>query len=424
MLELTSWLGAKYRFTTMSKARLFRVIPDGTVTSVPGISCSGVALGIKTGSNKKDFGLIVTDPPAVTAATFTTGAVKAAPVQVSQANLKASRGIAKAVVVNSGNANACTGVQGIADAKETAGLVALTLGCKDTQVLVCSTGRIGKPLPMPIIREGIHKAVAKLSPDAGLDFAYAIMTSDTRPKHTAVRLEVDGLPVTIGVCAKGAGMIEPNMATMLCFITTDVAIYRRTLQATLQEVVEHSFNRIIVDGDMSTNDTVLCLANGRAGNNPLCSYHPDLKRFKSALMYCCMEMAKAIVMDGERVTKCVEVAVKGATSSQQARLAARAIARSLLVKSSWYGNDPNWGRIMAALGNSGCKLKEELVDIYYDGLLAVKGGLASGAPISRLKKIVSKNSFRITINLHIGESEYTIYTTDLTAEYVNFNKSE
>jgi glutamate N-acetyltransferase/amino-acid N-acetyltransferase len=408
----------------MTKSRLFRVIPLGTVTSVQGFSSCGIALGIKPGSNKKDFGLVVSDCPAVAAGTFTTSAVKAAPVQVTMANLKASRGMVKAIVANSGNANACTGVQGIADAKETAGLVALTLGCKDSQVLVCSTGRIGRPLPMSIIRKGVHKAVTKLSNDAGLDFAEAIMTSDTRPKHTAVKLQVDGLPVTIGVCAKGAGMIDPNMATMLCFITTDAAIYRRTLLAVLQEVVELSFNRILVDGDMSTNDTVLCLANGQAGNNPLCSYHPDLQRFKSALLYCCTEMAKAIVLDGERVTKCVEVAVKGAVSSLHARQAARAIATSLLVKSSWFGNDPNWGRLMAALGYSGCKLKEELVDIYYDGVLAVKGGVASTTPAVRLKKIVSKKSFRITINLHMGESEHTIYTTDLTDEYVNYNKSE
>lgn len=424
MLEYHVRLARIFRFNPMSLTKIFRVVPSGTVTSVPGFSACGIHVGIKPGSNKKDFGLIVSDVPAVAAGTFTTSSVKAAPVQVSMANLRASRGRIRAIVANSGNANACTGVQGIADAKETAGLAALTLGCKDTEVLVCSTGRIGRPLPMPAIRKGIRKAVTKLSTEAGLDFAQAIMTSDTRPKHTAVKVRIDGFPVTVGVCAKGAGMIDPNMATMLCFITTDAAIFRRTLLACLQEAVELSFNRILVDGDMSTNDTVLCLANGRAGNNPLCAYHPDLNRFKAALLYCCTEMAKAIVLDGERVTKCVEVAVKGALNNLQARQAARAISTSLLVKSSWYGGDPNWGRLMAALGYSGCKLKEELVDIYYDGLLAVKGGVAAATPIARLKKIAAKRSFRITINLHMGEGEYTIYTTDLTEQYVDYNKSE
>ncbi len=404
----------------MSDAK-HQVLKGGGVTSPLGFVAAGVAAGIKP-SGKRDLALIVSQGPAVAAATFTTNQVKAAPVRVSMRSIRG--GTARAILANSGNANACTGVPGIDDAKEMTALAALLLGCKERQVLICSTGRIGRPMPMMKVRKGIRKAVKGLSPTGGRDAAKAIMTSDTVDKQVAVRLRIDGKAVTIGGCAKGAGMIDPLMATMLCFVTTDAVIDHRTLARCLEEAVDLSFNRICVDGDMSTNDSVILLANGFAGNNALRSYHPSLPEFQRALNFVTREMARAIVLDGEGVSRFVEVNVKGAASVADARMAAECVAKSVLVKSAWAGGDPNWGRILCALGYSGARLREELVDIFYDGLQAVRGGRAGKVPDKRLKAVVRKAGFRITINLHLGEGEHTVYTTDLTEEYVRFNKSE
>jgi glutamate N-acetyltransferase/amino-acid N-acetyltransferase len=239
-----------------------------------------------------------------------------------------------------------------------------------------------------------------------------------------MRFKVDGRKVTIGGMAKGAGMIHPNMATMLCLITTDASIDKATLRGCVEEAVEHSFNRISVDGDTSTNDSVIVLANGKSGTNLLKSYHPQFPLFKKTLTHVMRKLARMIVEDGEGITRVVDVVVKGAANDQDAKAAALAVAKSELIKTSWTGADPNWGRIMAALGYSGARVREEMVEIFYDGLLAVSNGQPSKTPAAKLRKLVRKPKFTITINLHAGSGEYGILTTDLTEEYVRINKGE
>jgi glutamate N-acetyltransferase/amino-acid N-acetyltransferase len=398
-----------------------KTIKGGGVTSALGFQAAGVACGIKP-RGEKDIALIVSNVPAEVAATFTTNLVKAAPVKVSMQNVR--NGKIRGVVINSGCANACTGIQGIADAKAMIEHVAKKVKTKPRDWLVCSTGRIGSRLPMPEVCKGIEKAIAKLGPDNGAEAAKAIMTTDTRRKEFAMRIKVNGRKVVIGGMAKGAGMIHPNMATMLCFITTDAQIDKPTLRACVEEAVEQSFNRISVDGDTSTNDTVIVLANGMSGTNPLKSYHPQFGLFKKTLTHVMRKLARMIVEDGEGITRVVDVVVKGAANAQDARLAALAVARSELIKTSWTGGDPNWGRIMAALGYSGARVREEMVEIYYDGLLAVVNGQPSKTPVAKLRKLAQKPKFTITIHLHAGMGEYSILTTDLTEEYVRINKGE
>jgi len=398
-----------------------KVIKGGGVTSAQGFQAAGVACGIKP-RGEKDMALIVSDVLAEVAATFTTNLVKAAPVKVSMQNVR--NGKIRGVVINSGCANACTGVPGITDAKAMIEHAAKKDKTKPREWLVCSTGRIGNRLPMPQIRKGIEKAMTKLAHDNGDEAAKAIMTTDTRRKEYAMRFKVNGRKVVIGGMAKGAGMIHPNMATMLCFITTDACIDKPTLRACVDEAVEHSFNRISVDGDTSTNDTVIVMANGLSGTNLLKSYHPQFGLFKKTLTHVMRKLARMIVEDGEGITRVVDVVVKGAVSAQDAKLAALAVAKSELIKTSWTGGDPNWGRIMAALGYSGARVREEMVEIYYDGLLAVVNGQPSKTPVAKLRKLVGKPKFTVTIHLHSGMGEYSILTTDLTEEYVRINKGE
>ena len=403
------------------KVKKFSIVKQGSVTTPLGFVSCGISAGIKK-QRKSDLALIVSEVSALAAGTFTTNQVKAAPVRVSREHLKAEN--ARAILANSGNANACTGVQGIGDAKEMTNLAAMMLGCRETEVFICSTGRIGRLLPMEKVRRGISRAVKSLNREGGHTTAKAIMTSDSVEKELAVRFKIGNKTIHIGGCAKGAGMIDPNMATMLAFITTDAAIDRKTLTRCLHNAVEQSFNRICVDGDMSTNDTVLILANGLAKNPMLKSYHPELDLFQSALNFVTRELAKKIVLDGEGVTKFVTIAVKGAANAREAKAVADAISHSCLVKTAWAGSDPNWGRLMAALGYSSAKIREELVDIYYDGLLVVRNGKQTNFPTAKLKRIVSKPSFQITIHLHLGEAEHMIYTSDLTEAYVQLNMSE
>jgi glutamate N-acetyltransferase/amino-acid N-acetyltransferase len=338
--------------------------------------------------------------------------------------LHARRPKIRGVLLNAGCANACTGLGGLADAKAMVEKVARETKSRAHDWLICSTGRIGTRLPMAKIRKGIEKAVTKLDAQSGVEAAKAIMTTDTRRKEFALRLKVDGRKVTIGGMAKGAGMIHPNMATMLCLITTDACIDKATLGACVQDAVENSFNRISVDGDTSTNDTVIVLANSLSATNSLKSFHPQFPLFQRALTQVMRKLARMIVEDGEGITRVVEVAVKGAASHQDARLAALAVAKSELVKTSWTGGDPNWGRIMAALGYSGARVREEMVEIYYDGLAAVVGGQPGKTRVARLRKLVRRPKFTITIHLHAGAGEYSILTTDLTEEYVRINKGE
>ncbi|MDQ3624108.1 MAG: bifunctional glutamate N-acetyltransferase/amino-acid acetyltransferase ArgJ [Verrucomicrobiota bacterium] len=398
-------------------------IPGG-VTAAQGFLAGSAYCGIKeTNADRPDLALIYSPQPTVAAATFTTNRVKAAPVRVSTRNVRSPD--VRAIVANAGNANACTGIGGLESAKRMARAAGNALALKENQVLVCSTGRIGVPLPIEKIETVIATMPAALSRDGSAAAAKAIMTSDSFPKEFAVAIELeDGTLVRIGGMAKGAGMIDPNMATMLCFVTTDAQIEKKLLQRALSVSVDQSFNRITIDGDMSTNDTVIMLANGLAGNKPLRSRSPEFKLFQYALDRVTCNLARMIVEDGEGATKFVEVHANGAASFSDARRAAEAVAKSNLVKCAWFGNDPNWGRIMDAIGYSGAKVREELVDVYYDGVLAVKGGVASKTPCAKLQEIVAHRKFTVTIDLHIGSGEYTVYTTDLSTEYVRLNMGE
>jgi len=396
---------------------------SGGVTAAQGFLAGSVYCGIKaSNANRPDIALIYSSQPTVVAGTFTTNKVKAAPVRVSMAHLRGND--VRAIVANAGNANACTGVAGIETAKRMTAATAKALKLRPRQVMVCSTGRIGVPLPIGKMVTAIAKLPEAVKNNGSRRAAEAIMTSDTFAKEIAVEFELDGKPVRIGGIAKGAGMIDPNMATMLCFISTDAAIEKKQLQEALSASVEQSFNRITVDGDMSTNDTVIILANGVAGNKPLRQGAAGMKLFQRALDYVTRNLARMIVEDGEGVTKFVEVHVNGAANLADARKAAEAVANSTLTKCAWFGGDPNWGRIMDALGYCGAKMREESVDIFYDGLIAVKGGMASQTPFSKLKKIVAQKKLTITIDLHVGSADYTVFTTDLSTEYVKLNMGE
>lgn len=420
------------------------VAPRGFLAS--GVFCDIKRLGTGKGSNKgpkRDLALIVSEVPATVAGLFTTNQVCAAPVKVCIERVR--KGTAQAIVVNSGNANACTGRQGLADAREMTALVAKQFGLRDEHVLVGSTGRIGVPMPLENVRRGIIAAsqIVNASVASADAVAEAIMTSDTRPKKIAIEFKVGGTVVRIGGVCKGAGMIQPGMsvggkrpaamplhATMLCFITTDAAVEARTLQHCLGEAVAQSFNRISVDGDMSTNDTVLVLANGLAENDKLETRNSKLETFQAALNHVCLELAKMIVRDGEGVTRFVTVRVNGARSFSDADAAARAVANSELVKTSWFGGDPNWGRIIAALGYSAAHIVEEKVDIGYSApasrkiLWSLKHGQPTKATFKQLCAAVAPKEFDLHINLNLGRASALLYASDLTEEYVEFNKGD
>lgn len=383
-----------------------------------GFLASGLHSGIKR-SGQPDLGLLVCQQPAVLAAVFTTNRVQAAPVKLNRRRLEHER--ARAVVVNSGNANACTGERGLRDAEQMAVLTAQALGVEPEEVLVCSTGVIGRFLPMDVIARGIVEAAGRLSPEGGADFARAILTTDTRSKIAERIVEIDNRRVRITGIAKGAGMIAPHMATMLAFITTDAAVEVQYLRAVLSQVVSRTFNRITVDGDQSTNDTVIALASGRAGNQPIAATSPQAEIFASALEEVCRELALMIVRDGEGAQKLVTVTVQGAASAEDAEKAVRAVAESFLVKASWAGRKANWGRIMDALGYSGAEVSEEKVDIYYDGVTAVSGGTASDTPVEKLQEIIQQPEFTVLIKLNLGPHSATLYTCDLTEAYVRIN---
>jgi glutamate N-acetyltransferase/amino-acid N-acetyltransferase len=414
-----------------------------------GVFCDIKRLGTGKGSDKGkkcDLALIVSEAPATVAGMFTTNQACAAPVKVCVERVK--KGSARAVVVNSGNANACTGKQGLQDAMEMARFAERALDIPQGSVLVGSTGRIGVTLPMDNVRAGIIEAAALLDSTAGhaAQAAEAIMTSDTRSKQIAVEFKVGGKGVRIGGICKGAGMIQPGMsltgkrpaamplhATMLCFITSDAAVEPKVLQAALREAVANSFNRITVDGDMSTNDTVLVLANGLAGNPQSALRNRQSKGFglfQAALTHVCLALAKMIVRDGEGVSRVVTVRVNGARTFADADAAARAVANSPLVKTSWHGGDPNWGRIIAAVGYSPATIVEEKVDIGYstpgsrDILWSLKRGQPTQATFKTLCAAVAPKEFDLHINLNLGRAGAMMYAADLTEDYVEFNKGD
>jgi len=427
-------------------------IIEGSVTSPAGFRAAGVFCDIKrlgTGigsekGQKRDLMLIASDCPATVAGMFTTNQVCAAPVKVSVAH--ASKARAQAVVSNSGNANACTGRQGMKDALAMVSATAKALGLPEKDVLVCSTGRIGMPMPMSNVLNGIRDAAGKLSKsrEASANAAEAIMTSDSVSKEVAVEISIGGKRVTIGGIAKGAGMIEPGMsptgkrpasrplhATMLGFITSDVGISSPVLKKALREAVALTFNRITIDGDMSTNDTVLMLANGMAGNPMIKSLPPpDGRCFQQALKLVCQTLAKKIVSDGEGVTRVVTIRVSGAVSHADADRAARWVGNSVLAKTSWFGGDPNWGRIIDALGYSPAKIIEEKVDIGYSApgskevTWSLRRGLPTQVSFADLCACVAPEEFDLHIRLNIGRGKATVYACDLSEEYVEFNKGD
>ncbi len=385
-----------------------------------GFRASGSACGIKSG--KLDLGLLVSDRPAVSAATFTTNRVKAAPVRLSQRHLR--RGDLRAVIVNSGNANACNGERGEADARTMAGAAAGALGLAAHQVFVCSTGIIGVPLPVEKIEAaapGAAKALARRGLD---DFSRAIMTSDKVNKVAGARFELGGKKVTVTGTAKGAGMIAPNMATMLGFIATDAAVAPDELRSATRAAVAASFNCISVDGDMSTNDTVLTMANGAAGNREIRGGGPGSALFREALAGVMLRLAQALVRDGEGVSKFVTIEVRGAMSDRDARRVAEAVANSSLVKCSWNGSDPNWGRVIDAVGYAGARVDERKVRIAFDGHPAAVGGVVAETPIEVLKRVASQPEFTVGIELGIGAGAHTVYTSDLSEGYVAYNRLE
>ena len=400
----------------------FNWIDGGSVTSVPGFRAAGVTAGFKR-SGAPDFAMIASDVPANFDGAFTSCTFAAAPVQVCRKRVLESEYL-RAAAINSGNANACTGATGIANAERTCELVAVRLGVKPEEVAVSSTGRIGVQMPMATIERGIDLAAAALSDKVGPTAAEAIMTTDTVPKSVALQLEIGGKTVTIGAMTKGAGMIDPAMtvphATMLCYITTDVKADNALLRDMIGANVADSFNRITVDGDMSTNDTTIVMANGLSGIE-LKAGTPEAALFQEALLTVMQDLARRMVMDGEGATKFVTVKVVHSRSKENAKLCAEAVANSLLCKTAWFGGDPNWGRVVAALGYSGATFDPDKTDIYYDGMPVVRQGGDAGTPESALCGIVKQREFTVLVDQNEGDAEYWVWTSDISYEYVKIN---
>ena len=357
---------------------------------------------------------------SVVAGVFTTNRVKAAPVLWCQRRMQGGR--LSAIVVNSGNANACTGIQGLKDAETMASLGAAAVGCPVEETFVCSTGVIGQRLPMDQIARGIHEAAGRLREDGGPEAARAILTTDTVPKEAVVGVDVEGRRVHVGGMAKGAGMIGPQMATMLAILATDAVVEAPCLQEVLRQAVEQSFHCITVDGDTSTNDTVLCFATGQAGGAGLHPRAPGWALFRDALFQVTQTLAKKIVADGEGATKVVTVRVAGAPSGEAARRIAFRVANSPLVKTAFFAQDCNWGRIMAAIGASGVELDPDRVDIRIGEVPVVSGGIGLGTDAERAaEEVMAAREFDVAISLNQGEGGAVVWTTDLTYDYVRAN---
>lgn len=394
------------------------LIPNGTVTSPQGFLAGASYAGIKTqGDGTLDLGLLCSEVPCVAAGVFTTNKVKAAPVVLCQQRL--AGGTARAIVVNSGCANACTGEQGIADSSTMAELTARKLGVPSEEILVASTGVIGVPLPMERIRNGIEAIV--LSGEGGHQLARAIMTTDTLPKEIAVSVRLGEKRVTIGGIAKGVGMIYPDMATLLCFLTTDAALDASLARTALRKAVDESFNMIAIDSDTSTNDTVLLLASGLAGNKLLQAGSAEAEVFQDALREVCIYLAKCLARDGEGATKLIEVRVEGALTLKEARLAARTVASSSLVKAALHGSDPNWGRILAAVGRSGAEIDLPKTDLYLKELCLLKAGCPVAFEQAEARERLSNTEVSIRVCLNLGKESATAWGCDLSEEYVTIN---
>ncbi len=403
----------------MGDERRFRSLADGCVASPAGFSAGAVYAGIKTpGSDKLDLAILASDRLAAAAGVFTRNSFAAAPVLLCRQRIESGR--ARAVIVNAGNANACTGERGLADAREMADLAARKLGIPADEVLVASTGVIGVAMPMDLVRSGV--SAIELSPDGGHQMARAIITTDTRPKEAGVELELGGKVARIGGIAKGAGMIHPNMATMLAFVTTDASVDGDILGSALHEAAADSFNMISIDGDTSTNDTLILLANGAAGNATVRGGE-DAAKFMAALAHVCAELARAIVSDGEGATRLIRVDVVGARSDQDARAAARAVVRSNLVKAAVYGGDPNWGRVLCAIGYSGAQVDPAVVDLAVGDVPLVRAGSPVESGREAAGDLMKQSEVRFVANLNLGQAQATAWGCDLTEAYVVENSA-
>lgn len=388
---------------------------------VPGFLFSGISAGIKK-NRKRDLGLIYSKVPAQAAGVFTTNAVKAAPVQLDRERIK--RGLCQAIVVNSGNANACTGSRGLEDAKRVSSLVARRLKIDERLVFPSSTGVIGIRLPMKKIEEGIPRLTGQLSSEGWMKTVEAMMTTDTFPKVEVATCRIKGKQVKLCGMVKGAGMIRPDLATMLSFLITDACIKAPLLQGMLEKAAEASYNRITVDGETSTNDTVLLLANGKAGHPYLSRMDRDAELFQAMLSKVCRSLAESAVKDGEGATKFVEILVREARNIEEAKQAAYAIAHSPLVKTAFFGEDANWGRILCALGYSGVHIDPKKIDLFFDNVPIVKKGVGAGPRLEgKAGQILKKKSFKVTVDLHQGKSQFSVLTTDLSLDYVKINAS-
>lgn len=400
---------------------IIETVTGGTVTTPQGFSAGATYAGIKKkGENVLDLGILYSREPCVVAGVFTTNKIKSAAVVVNQQRLQ-NKGKVSAIIVNSGCANSSTGEQGLADAIETTEIVAKALGIEPEEVLVASTGVIGVRLPMKSLRDGVNQVV--LSPDGGHYFARAIMTTDTAPKEVTVAVKTKDATFTIGGVAKGSGMIHPNLATMLVFLTTDAAVAPDFLSQALREAANVSFNMISVDGDTSPSDTVLLLANGIAENKSISSGSPLAQPFQEALNQVCIHLAKAIARDGEGATKLIEVTVKGAINFEEARQAARTIVSSNLVKAAVYGNDPNWGRVTAALGRSGIEVNEPKLDVTMAAIPVLKNGRPLSFDRQTAVTALEQKEVIIVVDLHLGNAEATAWGCDLTEQYVVINSA-
>ncbi len=385
---------------------------------VSGFKFSGISAGIKK-TKKKDLALIVSESMAVVAGVFTSNKIKAAPVHLDIARIRSS-GKGRAVIINSGNANACTGLQGLKDAKEMTINTAKALGIKAELVYVSSTGLIGRPLPMQKIKKAIPAAVKKLSSAGIKNAASAIMTTDTFPKIFSKKLNIGGQTGIIAGIAKGAGMICPDMATMLCFIVTDMAVESKALDSALRKAVSKSFNRLIIDNDMSTNDTVLLMSNGMLKNSLIKKNSRSYSKFENALSKVTYNLSKMIATDAEGATKLIEIIVKGAGTESDAEKIAKSIASSLLVKTALYGANPNWGRIMAAIGYAGIDIKERKISIYINNFRVIDKGIGTNKERAA-KNRLSKKEITITVDLGLGKKQVKVLTCDLTEKYVKIN---
>ncbi len=400
-------------------AKKFFTKIKGSVAAPKGFLAGGLYCGIKR-KPKPDLTLIVSEVAAHAAGVFTQNKVHAAPVKISRQRVR--NGVAQAIVASSGCANACTGKKGLHDAEKVTEFAAKALGLSKQDVLICSTGPIGTFLPMDKLETGIAKLSQKISRSGGDAAAKGIMTTDLVPKSVAIEVVIDGKKVRIGAIAKGSGMIRPNMATMFCLVTTDAHVEKKYLQKALKNSVDKTFNRIDVDGDTSTNDTVLCLANGLAGNKLLKGGDRASQLFEDALDFVNMEMAKAIVVDGEGATKLVQIEVRGAKSKEDAFKVCEAVTNSKLIKTSFYGeNTAAWGRILAAVGYSGAKVDENLIDVYFGKKHVVKQGIGNGASKEEQLHFLRNHHLPIRIELNLGKYHETMWTCDLSHKYIDIN---